>query len=30
MQVLSISKEFNLKQHYSSLRGEKLNKYDGE
>jgi hypothetical protein len=30
MQVLSIPKEFNLKWHYSSLRGEKFNKYDGE
>jgi hypothetical protein len=30
MQVLSVPKEFNLKQHYSSLHGEKFNKYDGE
>jgi hypothetical protein len=29
MQVLSIPKEFNLKRHYSSLHGEKFNKYDG-
>jgi hypothetical protein len=28
MQVLSVPKEFNLKWHYSSLRGEKFNKYD--
>jgi hypothetical protein len=30
MQVLSVPKEFNLKRHYSSLHGEKCNKYDGE
>jgi hypothetical protein len=30
MQVLSVSKEFILKWHYSSLHGEKLKKYDGE
>jgi hypothetical protein len=30
MQVLSVPKEFNLKRHYSSLHGEKFNKYDGE
>jgi hypothetical protein len=30
MQFLSIPKEFNLKWHYSSLHGEKFNKYDGE
>jgi hypothetical protein len=29
MQLLSIPKEFNLKRHYSSLHGEKFNKYDG-
>jgi hypothetical protein len=27
---LSLPKEFNLKWHYSSLHGEKFNKYDGE
>jgi hypothetical protein len=27
MQVLSVTKEFNLKWHYSSLNGEKFNKY---
>jgi hypothetical protein len=30
VQVLSVPKEFNLKRHYSSLHGEKFNKYDGE
>jgi hypothetical protein len=30
MQVLSVSKEFNLKWYYSSLHGEKFNKYDVE
>jgi hypothetical protein len=30
MQVLSVPKEFNLKRHYSSLHGEKFNKYDRE
>jgi hypothetical protein len=30
MQVLSIPKEFKLKQCYSSLHGEKFNRYDGE
>jgi hypothetical protein len=30
MQVLSVPKEFNLKRHYSSLHGGKLNKYDVE
>jgi hypothetical protein len=30
MQVLSIPKEFNMKWHFSSLHGEKFNKYDGE
>jgi hypothetical protein len=30
MQVLSVPKEFNLKHHFSSLHGEKFNKYDGE
>jgi hypothetical protein len=30
MKVLSVLKEFNLKWHYSSLHGEKFNKYDGE
>jgi hypothetical protein len=29
-QVLSVPKEFSLKRHYSSLHGEKFNKYDGE
>jgi hypothetical protein len=27
---ISSKKEFNLKRHYSSLHGEKFNKYDGE
>jgi hypothetical protein len=30
MQVLSVPREFDLKWHYSSLHGEKFNKYDGE
>jgi hypothetical protein len=30
MQVLSVRKEFNLKLHYSSVHGEKFNKYDWE
>jgi hypothetical protein len=30
MQVLSVTKEFDLKRHYFLLRGEKFNKYDGE
>jgi 3-hydroxy-3-methylglutaryl CoA synthase len=30
MQSLSVPKEFNLKRHYSSLHGEKFNKYDGK
>jgi hypothetical protein len=30
MQVSSVPKEFNLKRYYSSLHGEKFNKYDEE
>jgi hypothetical protein len=30
MQVSSVPKVFHLKRHYSSLHGEKFNKYDGE
>jgi hypothetical protein len=30
MHILSVPKEFNLKRHYSSLHGEKFNKYNRE
>jgi hypothetical protein len=30
MQVSSVPKEFNFKRHYSSLHGEKFDKFDGE